>query len=123
MPSNSQQTIQVWTPVIAAASHAFSRGDFGAFVTEIPSGGTILILPADSVDGDWYDWTDADGSCSSGSPVTMQAADAATIQGESSFDWTAAYSWARARYDADTNNWVLRPIAPFPARVRRPRLW
>ena len=90
MPLNSQGTIQVFSDAAALATYGFAAQDTGVFLREIPSGGTVLELPDDPNDGDWYEWEDADGSCSSTHPIILTAGDGATIQGAATLTLTAA---------------------------------
>lgn len=107
MPLNSQGTIQVFSDAANAAVYAYAQQDTGVFLREIPSGGTELELPADPNDGDWYEFADADGTCSSTHPIVLTAGEGATIGGASSLTFTSAFAGGMVRYSSAASNWIL----------------
>lgn len=107
MPLNSQGTIQVFSDADALATYAFALQDTGVFLRAIPSGGTVLELPADPNDGDWYEWGDADGSCSSTHPIILTAGEGSTVQSAASVTFTSAFSSGMVRFSSATSNWVV----------------
>lgn len=107
MPPNSQGTIQVFSDAIAQASYAYAAQDTGVFLSSIPSGGTALLLPLDPNDGDWYEFEDTDGSCSSTHPIVVTAAEDTTIQGAASITLINPYSAGVLRYSTRASNWVF----------------
>ena len=76
-------------------------------VTEIPTGGTVVELPSNPSGGDAYEVADADGSCSSGSPLTLRVTGAGqTIQGASTLALTSPFAWARATFSEPLRAWI-----------------
>jgi hypothetical protein len=107
MPLNSQGTIQVFSDAAALATYAYASQDTGVFLREIPSGGTVLELPASPNDGDWYEWENTDGTCSSTHPIILTAAEGTTVQGGASITYTAPYAAGMVRYSSRASNWVV----------------
>lgn len=109
MPANATAIIESFAEVIGETSYDYSTQDTGAYLFAIPGGsvGTTLVLPADPNNGDWYEFADADGSCSSANPVTLAARAGATILGGASVSFTAAFCSGKVRYVARTQNWVF----------------
>jgi hypothetical protein len=109
MPANAQNTIESFAEVIGATSYDYSTQDTGAYLFDIPgsSVGTTLVLPAEPNNGDWYEFADADGSCSSTHPVTVAARSGATIVGGASVSFASAFCSAKVRYVARTQAWVF----------------
>lgn len=108
MPINSTTRIETIVQVAGEASYAFSSQDTLAVCTAIPSGGTAVLLPAAPGAGDTYELADGDGSCSSGSPLTLQVTGAGqSIQGASSLALDTAFAWARVTFSAALRSWVV----------------
>lgn len=108
MPLNSTTRIDVVVQVVDEVLYELSAQDTLAVLTRIPSGGTIVALPSEPSSGDYYEAADGDGSCSSGSPLTLQVTGAGqTIQGASSFAMTTPYASAGVRYDEDSRSWIV----------------
>jgi hypothetical protein len=107
MPLNSQGTIQVFSDAAMLATYAYASQDTGVFLREIPSGGTVLELPASPNDGDWYEWENTDGTCSSTHPIILTAAEGTTVQGGASITYTAPYAAGMVRYSSRASNWVV----------------
>lgn len=108
MPSNSTTRIDVVVRVVDEVLYEVSAQDTLIVVTAIPSGGTIVALPADPISGDWYEAADGDGSCSSLAPLTVAVTGAGqTIQGASSFVLDTPYASAGVRYDETSRSWIV----------------
>lgn len=106
MPKNNTGTIQVATRVVGESLYAFSPEDTFALLSEIPSGGTTVVLPDQPNQGEAYDVVDVDGSCSVGNPIILEASGGLKIQDDlSSVSLTSSFSWARAVWSGTA--WAL----------------
>jgi hypothetical protein len=110
MPANSLTNIAVVVPVVAAASYHYSLQDGTAAVRAIPGGGTTLVLPGDPNNGDAYEFSDADGSCSPGTPVILTSADGRPVQNAAAVAFTTPFSWAKATFDSEHDEWMLEGV-------------
>jgi hypothetical protein len=118
VPVNSTTSVETVVSVVAEARYAFSPQDTLAVLTAIPTGGTVVQLPAAPSGGDAYEVADGDGSCSSGSPITVTAGAGQTIQGGSTLVLSSAFAWARMTFLEPLRAWVVfEPGAGGSTRV------
>lgn len=117
MPVNSTTRIETLVSVVAEPSYAFSPQDTLAVATEIPSGGTEIELPSSPSSGDAYEIADGDGSCSSGSPLTLRVTGAGqTIQGGDTLALETPFAWARVTFSESLRAWVAFQAGQAAAR-------
>jgi hypothetical protein len=112
MPRNSYSgnTLQM-VNLDAQAAYSYAPTDAIAQLQAIPAAGvgTTLTLAADGAEpsaGDWYGWTDDDGSCGALSPIVLRTA-VGTVGGAASQSFVAPRSAGVAIWNAETRNWDL----------------
>lgn len=124
MPANSFSGQRELSVTIAAqASYDYARTQTYADVVAIPGGGTVLQLPDEPRDCDWYEWGNTDNSCAVARPITLALSAAAlgagvTIQGGASALFTIAGSSGKVVYFDQSRTWglfVAGSGAPAPA--------
>jgi hypothetical protein len=120
MPTNSTTRIITVVQVTGEESYAFSAEDTLAVASAIPSAGMAVLLPAAPSSGDAYEIADGDGSCSSGSPLTLTAGAGQTIQGASSLALTTPFAWARATFAAGLRSWIVFVAGAGSTFARKP---
>ena len=113
MPANSfSGTRAVVALVEALSSWDFDRTVTYAEVLAVPSGGTLLQLPDNPRDGDFYEWANPDNTASSGDPIEIALsaaaiADGVTIQGATSQVFTAPGTCGKVVFFDKANTWQL----------------
>jgi hypothetical protein len=117
MPSNATGTLSIVVPVQGAARYAFSSADDLAALSAIPAGGIVLALPGSPSNGDSYAFADVDGSCSSGSPITIAPGAGTTIRGASTLVLTSAFSAGRLTFSAKTDSWAVESLTSTSAQI------
>ena len=114
MPANSflgQRAIV--RNVVDEASYEFDRTVTTADVEVIPSGGTILLLPEDPNDADFYAWCNTDGSCGTATPITLQPQGDARMQGgATSAVFSAGFASGYVAFIAKANKWAIFNTSP-----------
>jgi hypothetical protein len=107
MPANNTTQIFVGVPVVALAAYSFSPQDSIALLEQIPAGsGTTLTLPTAQAVGEWYEFSDVDGSCAPTHPIILSSSPPQTIHGGTSIVFTSPFAWARLVWAG--NGWAVQ---------------
>jgi hypothetical protein len=120
MPANSPGLISVIADVAASARYAFSLEDDWAAVTQIPKGGTALVLRSNPSDGDNFGFFDGDGSCSVTSPVTVSAEDGKPINRAISVLFNTPNAASRFVFSERLKGWTMLGMCPCSGKTLVP---
>jgi hypothetical protein len=126
MPTNSTGQLAIWRDASGADENPvnLSPQDSGVRLRDIQDPTTVnLPNVGEPNDGDDYEVQDADGSCSSGSPIAIVPPTGTTIRGASSLTLTAAFVTCRLIFDAIANDWTAEVSAPAAAVPTPARAW
>lgn len=115
MPANSQGPLSVTDQADGVAEYTWSLQTDYVTVTNIPSGGTTLNLPADAQSGDEYGFALGDDSLGDETPITVRAATGQSLQGtlNGSVTYPGQIATGRFRFDQLTatgggkGNWTV----------------
>jgi hypothetical protein len=108
MPRNATGTIAIYRDVSAVVLVALSFQESGVRCRAIPAPSTTVALPSGQPnDGDSYEVSDADGSCSPANALIVVPPAGTTIRGAANFTATEAFETLTVTFDAKSGDWIV----------------